>query len=111
MVGGLITISNSTFIGNGYHIICAARENSGNEQILVTNCTMENSRYSSVDISSYSAINTPILIMNNLCIHNSNLSNGKDYREHRSVIVVHNVSSKSFQGPIDNVEFGEIEII
>ena len=49
--------------------------------------------------------------MNNLCIHNSNLSNGKDYREHRSVIVVHNVSSKSFQGPIDNVEFGEIEII
>ena len=60
MVGGLITISNSTFIGNGYHIICAARENSGNEQILVTDFTMENSRYSSVDISSYSAINTPI---------------------------------------------------
>ena len=106
-----ITISNCTFSGNGYQIQCAGRENSGNGQILVSNCKMENARYSSVDINAYSAINTPHLIINNLLIHNSNLSNGKDYREHRSVIAVHNVSSISVQGPIGNLEFDNIEII
>lgn len=106
-----ITISNCTFSGNGYQILCAARENSGNGQIVVSNCKMEDARFSSVDINSYSAINTPHLIVSNLRIHNSNLSNGKDFREHRSVIAVHNISSISVQGPIGNVELDNIEII
>lgn len=106
-----ITISNCTFNGNGYHIMCAARENAGLGQILVTNCTMEKSRFCSIDVNSYSAKNTPHINMNNIRIHNSNLSNGKDYREHRSVIAVHNVSSISVDGPIGNIEFADIEIV
>ncbi len=105
-----IMITNCTFSGNRYHVSCSARENAGEGQILISGCTMENAQFCSIDVKAYSAENTPRLVIRDTKIHNSNLAGGKDYREHRSVIAVHNVSSKPVQSAIGNIELSDIEI-
>ena len=105
-----VSITNCSFSGNRYHVSCSARENAGEGQILISGCTMENAQFCSIDVKAYSAENTPRLVIRDTKIHNSNLAGGKDYREHRSVIAVHNVSSKPVQSAIGNIELSDIEI-
>lgn len=105
-----ITITNCIFSGNRYQISCSARENAGRGEILIYGCTMENSQFCSIDVKAYSAVNTPHLAIRGTKIHNSNLAGGTDFREHRSVIAIHNVSSKPVQSAIGNIELSDIEI-
>lgn len=105
-----ITITNCSFSGNRYQLSCSARENAGKGQILISGCTMENAQFSSIDVKAYSAENTPHLVIRDIKIRNSNLAGGTDYREHKSVIAVHNVSSKPVQSAIGNIELSDIEI-
>lgn len=105
-----IKVTNCTFSGNRYHISCSAGENTGQGRIMVSECTMENARFCSINIKAYSAVNTPHLVIQDTKIHNSNLAGGKDYREHKSVIAVHNVSSKPVRSAIGNIELSDIEI-
>lgn len=105
-----ISITNCTFSGNSSHILCSARENAGDGRILISGCTMENARSCSINIKAYSASNTPHLVILDTKIRNSNISGGNDYRENKSVIAIHNVSSKPVQSAIGNIELSEIEI-
>ena len=105
-----ISITNCLFSGNRYQISCSAGENAGQGRILISRCNMENARFCSINIKAYSAVNTPFLVIRDIKIHNSNLDGGKDYRVHKSAIVVHNVSSKPVKSAIGNIELSDIEI-
>ena len=105
-----ITITNCTFSGNTYQVSCCAGENAGQGRISISECYMENANFCSINIKAYSAVNTPHLVIRDTRIHNSNLAGGKDYRVHKSVIAVHNVSSKPVQSAIGNIELSDIEI-
>ena len=105
-----ISITNCSFSGNSSHISCSAGENAGQGQILISGCTMENAKFCSINVKAYSAVNTPHLVIRDTKIHNSNLAGGGDYRVHKSVIAVHNVSSKPVRSAIGNIELSDIEI-
>lgn len=105
-----IIINDCLFDNNLLQIMVSANKNTGHGNIEVTNCQMKNSGFASVDVICYSSENTPKLIFSDLNIHNSNLRNGKDYREHKSAFVVHNVKRKPNNGPIGNISLKNITI-